>query len=216
MNSQANGPCKRLSGCNPFYYYYTVYCTLYTAALPAVLHDDFVMRRPLSLLLSLSILAAMLMCVRGFVNSEKNQRAAAQLQTRVDEAIAKGSHEVFVLAGDYYFGNNTFLVQSGMHLTIRCAPGTATLWFWGWKGAVQLQQCTNVTVRGFILDRNPTPYIAGTDPADMSSINQTQPCYSAQATSQASPPMEATLSEQQRTLLLLCPSTGILERATGQ
>jgi hypothetical protein len=120
------------------------------------------MRQLSSVLLSLSVLAAMLMCVRGSVNSNTNQRAAAQLQTRVDEAIAKGSHEVFVPAGDYYFGNNTFLVQSAKGLTIYCELGTATLWFWGWKGAVQLQQCTNVTLRGFILDRNPTPYIAGT------------------------------------------------------
>merc|ERR1712166_136531 len=98
----------------------------------------------------------------GSVMSQANQRAADQLQSRVNQAIADGAKELLVPAGDYYFGNRTFLIESAKDLTIYCdPPGSATLWNWGWLGAVQVSQCTNLTLRGFTIDRNPTPYIRG-------------------------------------------------------
>jgi hypothetical protein len=95
------------------------------------------------------------------IMSQRNRNAANELQARVDKAIAQGAEELFVEAGNYYFGNATFLVENAKGLTIYCDPGAATLWFWGWRGAVEVQRCTDVTLRGFIMDRNPTPYIRG-------------------------------------------------------
>ena len=99
---------------------------------------------------------------RGSVTSLANQKAADQLQKRVNQAIADGAKDLYVPAGDYYFGNNTFLIESARDLTIYCdPPGSATLWNWGWLGAVQVSKSTNVTLKGFTIDRNPTPYIRG-------------------------------------------------------
>jgi hypothetical protein len=95
------------------------------------------------------------------IMSQRNRNAANDLQARVNKAIAQGVEELFVEAGDYYFGNTTFLIEHAKHLAIYCDPGAATLWFWGWLGAVEVQRCDNLTLRGFTMDRNPTPYIRG-------------------------------------------------------
>jgi len=88
-----------------------------------------------------------------------NADPAAQLQLAINNAVASGDHRLFVPAQEFDFGNRTLLVEGARGLTLE--SNGSTLWFWGWKGGVLFKECEDVTFKGFILDRNPTPYLRG-------------------------------------------------------
>ena len=80
---------------------------------------------------------------------------ADQLQADINAAIARGDKEL-VVHGDFQLGNKTLLIEGATGLTIR-SETDSTLWNWGYNGAVRIKDSTDVTFKGFILDRNPTP-----------------------------------------------------------
>ena len=84
---------------------------------------------------------------------------AAQLQLAINNAITTGDSHLFVPAQEFNFGNRTLLVQGARGLTLE--SNGSTLWFWGWNGGVLLKECEDLTFKGFVLDRNPTPYLRG-------------------------------------------------------
>ena len=93
---------------------------------------------------------------------------AAELQAKIDGAIAAGAPSLAVEAGDYHFGNRTLLIENATDFAL-LAAGPVQFIFWQHRGGVVVRSCTNVTISGqnatgmagIVVDRSPPPYAQG-------------------------------------------------------
>jgi len=103
----------------------------------------------------------------GVVLSATPIDPAADLQQKINAAIASGAATLNVAAGDYFFGNRTLLIQDATNFELRAA-GPVTVWFTNTDGGVLLRRCTNVSIVGHApsqplrVDRSPPPWSQGT------------------------------------------------------
>jgi|EP01046_Picozoa_sp_COSAG06_P008390 hypothetical protein len=108
--------------------------------------------------------------------AEQRQRAsgvdpAGDLQRKIDAAIASGSPQLEIPAGDYLFGNRTLLIAKASDFALVAAgDGPVELVFANSEGGVIIHSCTNVTISGrnatgragIHVDRSPPPFAQGT------------------------------------------------------
>ena len=96
---------------------------------------------------------------------------AGDLQRKIDAAIASGSPQLEVPAGDYLFGNRTLLIANATDFALVAAgDGPVEFVFANSEGGVIIHSCTNVTISGrnvtgragIHVDRSPPPFAQAT------------------------------------------------------
>ena len=95
---------------------------------------------------------------------------AAELQRRINTAIAHGSPTVMVAPGNYFFGNRTLLIENATDFVLAAAGGEVEFVFANSEGGVIIHSCSNVTITGrnstgragIHVDRSPPPFAQGT------------------------------------------------------
>lgn len=85
--------------------------------------------------------------------------AALALQAALDAAVASGASSFGLPAGDVFFNDASFNITNASAIDIFGGVGT-TLWF-GPGFGVAVANSTNSTLRDFVIDYSPLPYVHG-------------------------------------------------------
>ena len=105
----------------------------------------------------------------GVVLAAEPADPAADLQRKIDAAVASGAATLAVPRGDYFFGNRTLLIQGARNLALQ-AQGPVNIWFSNADGGFLIRDSRNVTIdgmnrsgtAGLHIDRSPPPFVQGT------------------------------------------------------